>query len=180
VGRVRDGGVDRRVAMIGGPLSIARRLLAAFIDFWLAAVVIYVVHLVHVVLGFTVGPYFTDNAMTEIAAWFLSVTVIFAVMLGYAWVLGRTGRSVGKRVVGGRVVRVDGRGAPGFGRALGRTGLDFLLTIPFFFIPLLIAYAVASARSDRMAIQDLATGTHPVRVLKRSEAPARSTMTSPE
>ncbi|WP_363321998.1 RDD family protein [uncultured Serinicoccus sp.] len=102
---------------------------------------------------------------------FLLLAAALAVTLAYTWVLGRTGSSVGKRVVGGRFVRGDSHRVPGCGRALGRTSIVLLLTSPLF-VPLHIAYAAAAARPDRMTLQDLATGTRPVRVLKKSETPA--------
>lgn len=164
----------RSGSVIGAPLSIARRLLAAFIDYWMVVVLAYLVSIVFAPNGF-------DATATEDEsnlALGVSLAALVPLLLAYVWLLGRTGRSIGNLVVGARVVRVDHGGAPGFGRALGRTALALLLI--YLVIPLLIAYAVASRRPDRMAVQDLATGTRPVRVLKKSEARARSGIPAPE
>lgn len=101
------------------------------------------------------------------------------VLLVCTEVLGRTGSSVGKRVVGARVVRCDSHRVPGYGRAFGHTLIVLLLTLPLF-VPLLVAYGAARARPDRMTLQDFATGTHPLRVQKFSESTAASRVSARE
>lgn len=134
-----------------------------------------------VLVGLGLVPNAFDETATDdqsAALGYLLLAAALAVWLAYTWVLGRTGTSVGKRVVGGKLVRGDGQALPGFGRALARTSIVLLLILPLF-VPLLIAYAVARTRPDRMTVQDLATGTHPVRVPKKSETHAGPRVDTP-
>jgi uncharacterized RDD family membrane protein YckC len=78
------------------------------------------------------------------------------IVVGYVVILGRTGRSPGKLVVGARLERADTPGRPpGIGRAL----LHVLVAVLLLFL----SYVVALGREDRRAVHDLAAGTRAVR-----------------
>jgi uncharacterized RDD family membrane protein YckC len=69
---------------------------------------------------------------------------------------GTAGQTVGKRLLGARVV--DGQGAPiGYVRALGRCVVSVLAALP-----LGLGLALAGLRSDRRGLHDLLAGTRVV------------------
>ena len=71
---------------------------------------------------------------------------------------GTSGRTLGKMLVGVRVVRASGEPL-GYARALGRYLAWFLSALP-----LLLGFLLAAVRSDRRALHDLVAGTRVVRV----------------
>jgi uncharacterized RDD family membrane protein YckC len=70
---------------------------------------------------------------------------------------GTTGRTLGKMLVGVRVIGASG-GPIGYPRALARY-LAWLLSA----LPLLLGFVLAAARPDRRALHDLIAGTRVVR-----------------
>ncbi len=71
---------------------------------------------------------------------------------------GTSGRTLGKMLVGARVVDVSGEPI-GYPRALARYLAWFLSALP-----LLLGFVLAAARPDRRALHDLIAGTRVVRV----------------
>jgi uncharacterized RDD family membrane protein YckC len=71
---------------------------------------------------------------------------------------GTSGRTLGKMLVGARVVSVSGEPI-GYPRALARYLAWFLSALP-----LLLGFVLAAVRPDRRALHDLVVGTRVVRV----------------
>jgi len=71
---------------------------------------------------------------------------------------GTTGQTLGKMLVGARVVGLSGQPI-GYPRALARYAAWLLSALP-----LLVGFLVAAARSDRRALHDLVAGTRVIRV----------------
>ena len=88
----------------------------------------------------------------------------FAVWFGYYVVWqGRAGVTLGKLMLGIRVVKDDGSGAPpGIGRALARWFLYIADGFPYF-IPYLTGFIVALTNKDNKRIGDMVASTLVVR-----------------
>jgi uncharacterized RDD family membrane protein YckC len=83
--------------------------------------------------------------------WFLPL--LYSVLFHWLW-----GQTMGKMLVGARVVTLEGR-ALSFGRALGRTVAWVLAALPVG-----AGLAVAALRRDRRGLHDLLAGTRVERV----------------
>ena len=90
----------------------------------------------------------------------LNVVVIVALFFGYyVYLEGRKGQTVGKMVVGIKVVREDTGGVPGTKAALVRT----LLRVVDGFFGYLVGYLVAASSQRRQRLGDMAARTLVVR-----------------
>jgi uncharacterized RDD family membrane protein YckC len=139
-------------AALGAPAGVWRRAAALVVD------VALVVFLVRVGLWLAAGlgalaPRF------HLVAHALGVTWLgFAPAAYFVLGHGTAGQTVGKRLVGVRVI--DEGGAPlGYVRALGRCVATVLAALP-----LGIGLIMAAARADRRGLHDLLAGTRVVRV----------------
>ncbi len=105
------------------------------------------------------GPSFHLVAQAFGFTWLAVVPVAYFV-LGH----GTAGRTIGKRLLGVRVV--DEQGAPiGYVRALGRYVATVLAVLPFG-----LGLALAALRADRRGLHDLLAGTRVVSVASRPKA----------
>jgi uncharacterized RDD family membrane protein YckC len=91
------------------------------------------------------------NAAVTAFRWFLPP--LYAVLFHWLW-----GQTMGKIVVGARVVTLEG-GALSLPRAIGRT-LAWVVAV----LPLGLGLALAAARRDRRGLHDLLAGTRVERV----------------
>jgi len=145
--------------MIGArPAGFWIRVVAAVIDF---AVLI----LVDVSLGLAArrvwGPGVRDSMALQFTIFLF--TLIFAGL--YVTLLhAATGQTVGKAMVGARVVLVNGRSLP-----LGTAFLRFF-AYAFSCLPLGFGFVMAGLRRDKRALHDLVAGTR----VERDPAPARA------
>lgn len=129
------------------PAGIVRRALALVVDL---AVVGGLVR-VGMLLALGLAPW-EPIARAFLVAYLLVVPAAYFVLLH-----GLTGQTLGKRLLGARVVTAEG--APlGFPRALIRQAA-WLASVP-----LGIGYLVAAVRADRRALHDLLAGTRVARV----------------
>lgn len=71
---------------------------------------------------------------------------------------GTTGQTLGKMLVGARVVGLSGQPI-GYPRALARYGAWFLSALPLF-----VGFLVAATRGDKRALHDLVAGTRVIRL----------------
>jgi uncharacterized RDD family membrane protein YckC len=92
-----------------------------------------------------------------LAASFVAPFVYFAVMNG-----GERGQTYGKRALGIRVRREDGRSPLGFGRALARHTITFVFAF-FFYIPMLLDYLWPLWDDRNQALHDKVAGSVVVR-----------------
>jgi len=145
--------------MIGArPAGFWIRVVAAVIDFVLFT-------LVNVSLGLAArrvwGPGVYDSMTLQFT---ISVfTLIFAGL--YVTLLhAATGQTLGKAMVGARVVLADGRPLP-----LGTALLRFF-AYAFSCLPLGFGFVMAGLRRDKRALHDLVAGTR----VERDPAPART------
>lgn len=96
-----------------------------------------------------------------------SIDALFSGMLvviqaGYRWWGNATGRSLGKRVVGIRIVREETGAAPGLGYGFVRLLVEMalgVLSLLFLFLPSLINYLSPLWDAKRQTIHDKAAGT---------------------
>src|SRR3954451_3296215 len=88
-----------------------------------------------------------------------SATLLFLAISFVYFILceGTTGQTIGKRLLGIRVVSADGTPAS-FGQAVGRTILRLVDALPIFYIVGLIS-VLATGRGRRQRVGDLAVGT---------------------
>lgn len=128
-------------------IFIPRRLLSALIDF-------YALLLLSSGVAVVVDPS-SSSAETEGVSAAFSLTMVLMVA-GYVVLMGRTGRSPGKLVVGARLERADTPGTP---PGIGRAFVHALVALPLG----LFTYLIALGRKDRRAVHDLAAGTRVVR-----------------
>jgi uncharacterized RDD family membrane protein YckC len=147
--------------MIGGrPAGFWIRVVAAVIDF-------VVLMLVDVSLGLAArrvwGPGVRDSMALQFTIFLF--TLIFAGL--YVTLLhAATGQTIGKTMVGARVVLVDGRSLP-----LGTSLLRFF-GYALSCLPLGFGFVMAGLRRDKRALHDLLAGTR----VERDPAPARATV----
>ena len=148
----RDARRDDQAAVVPDvPATIWRRMLALAVD------LILVVILVRAGLWFAAGLSALAPGLRLVAQAF--GLTWFSLVPGAYFVLGHgtNGQTLGKRLVGVRVV--DGAGAPiGYVRALGRWVATVAAVLPFG-----IGLAVAVLRRDRRGLHDLLAGTRVVR-----------------
>lgn len=95
----------------------------------------------------------SDEEALSIAIWAIAAPIIF---IG-TWILNATGGSLGKRALGLRIVRADGR-APGFGWGLGRT-----VTALLSWIPVGLGFLWATWDEQTQTWHDKMSGTYVVR-----------------
>lgn len=124
------------------PAGFWRRLGAVIIDAGVGAII-----------GFFIGPIFEDENLSRIAIWLY--VMAYYILVPYYW----NGYTVGKRVTGVRIVRVDG-GKLGFKNTILRMPVTQIL----YTISLLTLYIVTIImivlRKDKRAIHDFIAGTY--------------------
>jgi uncharacterized RDD family membrane protein YckC len=137
-------------AVPAGRVSLPRRLLSFFID-------IYVLILPAAAIDAMIDPPAlraeTDENSTVGGVAF-AATALMAV--GYVVIMARSGRSLGKLIVGARLERADTPGKP---PGIARTLLHILVALLLNWL----SYLFALSREDRRTIHDLAAGTRAVR-----------------
>jgi uncharacterized RDD family membrane protein YckC len=137
------------------PAGLARRVIALAVDLALTAVLLRIGWALALGLA-ALGPELNLVAQAFGVTWFSVAPVAYFVLCH-----GTAGQTVGKRLVGVRVV--DGQGAPiGYVRALGRYVATVLAALP-----LGLGLALAGLRPDRRGVHDLLAGT---RVVRRSRS----------
>lgn len=136
---------------------VGRRIGAALIDIALMA-------LLFVVLGLALGEGETSDGNASITLEGGSFVLYLGLMLLYYFATEATsGQTLGKRLLGVRVVRADGSPA-GAGAIAGRTALRLIDLLPAFY---LLGLGVMLATKRKQRIGDLAVGT----VVTRSAPP---------
>jgi uncharacterized RDD family membrane protein YckC len=151
--------VNQRVAGAGRPAGFWIRAVAAAVDG-------LVVSLVQFSLGFVAG-YLWGSAVESSAA-FQSTVVAFTLLFAglYTAVLhAGPGQTIGKMLVGVRVVALDGEPL-GFGPAVLRS-FAYLVSL----LPLGAGFLMAGLRRDKRALHDLLAGSR-VERLTRWRPPA--------
>jgi uncharacterized RDD family membrane protein YckC len=143
------------------PAGFWIRAAAAALDLLLVTVVersfVVVARLLH---GVAVADAWTVSSMVT------SFAILFAAVYGTA-LHAATGQTIGKRVLGIRVVALDGR-LPSVGQAFLRW-LGYAVSA----VPVGLGFAMAGWRHDRRALHDLLAGTRVERVETREpSAPA--------
>jgi len=141
----------------GPDKAVGARIGAAMIDIAILAVVFVVM-----AIGLGDSSARSDDRGSsfnlQLTGW--PFVLYLALLLGYYWLLEATrGQTLGKMIVGLRVVRVDGSRI-GFGRAAVRTLLRVIDWLPAFYLVGLVTVAV-SGRNQRLG--DLAADTAVVR-----------------
>jgi uncharacterized RDD family membrane protein YckC len=160
--------VNHRPGSAGRPAGFWIRVVAAVLDGILCS-------LVQFSLRFVAGSIWGRGADASPA--FQSTVVAFTLLFAllYTAVLhGGPGQTVGKMLVGVRVVALDG-GALGFGPALLRS-FAYLVS----FLPLGAGFIVAGLRRDKRALHDLLAGSRVERLPRRAEALGDGARVAPE
>jgi uncharacterized RDD family membrane protein YckC len=147
---------DRRVLWArdvgdAAPAGIVRRGIALAVDLMVVAALERIGWALAAGLA-SIGPGLQLAAQAFGLTWILVVPAAYFV-LGH----GTAGRTVGKWLLGARVV--DEQGAPiGYVRALGRCVATLIAVLPFG-----LGLALAALRSDRRGVHDLLAGTRVLR-----------------
>ena len=109
------------------------------------------------------------SPMRRVVAWFVDTVFLFGtlgigllVWMLIAAILGRSGQSLGKAMLGIRVVRLDGS-APGFGLMLRRTLCRFLTSYIFPFANIISFVMILTDDNRHQSIHDRMAGTLVVR-----------------
>ena len=143
------------------PAGFWIRAIAALVDFVLLALVQVSFRVVaRLITG--VEPRETWILMPVISMFMLVFAAAYTTALHAAW-----GQTIGKMIVGVRVLEADGE-PPRIGTALLRFVGYFASIVTFFF-----GFFMAGLRSDKRALHDLIAGTH----VERLPARARATTT---
>ncbi|AHY45301.1 putative membrane protein/domain [Rubrobacter radiotolerans] len=143
----------------GGMVSTAgdvhvtgRRVLATLVDAVLFSVVSFV-------LGIIFGGATAEGTSASVSLGTLPSLLLFAFIFGYyIFMEGRFGQTVGKMLLGIKVVREDG-GAPGYGAAAIRT----VLRIVDGFMAYLVAFVTVLVSGKNQRLGDMAAKTLVVR-----------------
>lgn len=159
---------DTRSATTGAPARadvevVGKRVLATLVDTVVLGVVMLVVFVAQWVislafLGASAGLELSEGAQLAVGLVLslLNIAVYVALFLGYyVYFEGRKGQTLGKMVVGIRVIREDNGGVPGTRAALVRT----LLRVVDGFLGYLVGYLVASSSEKRQRLGDKAART---------------------
>jgi uncharacterized RDD family membrane protein YckC len=124
------------------PAGFWRRLGAVIIDAAVGAII-----------GLIIGPIFDDDNLSRIAIWLY--VMAYYILVPYYW----NGYTVGKRVAGVRIVRVDG-GKLGFKNTILRMPVtQILYTISFLSLYIITVFMIIF-RKDKRAIHDFVAGTY--------------------
>jgi uncharacterized RDD family membrane protein YckC len=136
---------------IDGTEVVGRRIGALLIDGILLGVVF-------VVVGLATGGGHSGHGRAGIQLGGSGTLVFLAVTFAYFIACeATTGQTLGKRLLGIRVVSADGS-RPGLGQVVGRTLLRVVDALPIFYIVGLIT-VLATGRGRRQRVGDLAAGT---------------------
>ncbi len=132
---------------------LGRRIAAALID-------LLVIGALFVLLGVVFGKSETSGSSASINLTGFSALVFFGLTFAYYWLCdGIGGRTLGKALLGLRVVGTDG--VPiGLGRAAIRTLIRIVDGLPVFYLVGFITMFATGARRQRLG--DLATKSHVV------------------
>lgn len=139
--------MNHRPGSAGRPAGFWIRVLAALLD-------ALVCSLVQFSLGFAAGSLWGREVGASPA--FQSMVVVFTLLFALLYTAalhGGPGQTVGKLLVGVRVVALDGE-ALGFGAALLRS-LAYLVSL----LPLGAGFLMAGLRRDKRALHDLLAGS---------------------
>lgn len=146
---------------------VGRRVLATLVDAVVLTVLTLVVFAAQwviglIFLGASGGVGLSEGAQLAVVlvVGLLNVVVILALLFGYyVYPEGRKGQTVGKMVVGIKVIREDTGGAPGTRAALVRT----LLRLVDGFFGYLVGYLAVASSKKRQRLGDMAAHTLVVR-----------------
>jgi uncharacterized RDD family membrane protein YckC len=129
---------------------LGRRIGAALID----SLVLFVLF---VVVGVLFGDSESSGSSASVNVEGLTFVLLLVLSLVYYGVLeGMNGQTLGKRLLGIRVVRADGGGKPSGGQIAGRTVLRIVDGILFYLVGLI---AILATGERRQRLGDLAAGT---------------------
>lgn len=152
--RVPESGLMSDPASTDPTDVLGRRVGAALLD-------IVVLGVLFVILGLLIGDTNTEGSSASVNLSGGPALLFFALSLLYYFIPEATsGRTLGKRLLGLRVVREDG-GAAGAGAVAGRTLLRVVDSLPLFYLVGFVAILATGKRRAR--IGDLAAGTRVVR-----------------
>jgi uncharacterized RDD family membrane protein YckC len=130
---------------------VGRRIGALIIDAVLLAIVF-------VVVGIASGGGRSGKGSASVTLDSSATLIFLAITLTYFFICeGTTGQTLGKRLLGIRVVSLDGSRAS-WGQVLGRTLLRVVDSLPILYIVGLIA-VLATGSGRRQRVGDLAAGT---------------------
>lgn len=130
---------------------LGRRIGAALVDLLLMTVLF-------VVLGVLIGETSSGEGSASVNLGPFEAMVFFALSFAYYGVLeGTTGQTLGKRLLGVRVVRAADGGPPGGGAITARTLLRIVDALPLAYLLGLVLVLATGRRRQRLG--DLAGGT---------------------
>ncbi len=133
---------------------LGRRIAAAFLDILVLAVLFFV-------LGLLIGESEAENGTASVRLEGGPAFLFFALSLLYYLIPeAMSGRSLGKALLGLRVVREDG-GRAGAGAIVARTLLRIVDALPLLYLVGFVAVLATGQRRARLG--DLAAGTRVVR-----------------
>jgi uncharacterized RDD family membrane protein YckC len=149
--------------------SAASRLLATFIDLFVAYFIVNVLDLIVILGVIHPGKKITASQRTSEEIAFnvavLVVAVIFVLMERY------TGRTIGRRMLRLRLVQMNGA-PPTLGKLVIRFGVMFgLVTVPFGVIIALLGVLYAAVQPMKRTVFDLLAGTRVVHEMKSVPTP---------
>ncbi len=141
-------------AFPGGGDVLGRRISAALIDLVLLTVLF-------IVLGLTIGESSTEGGSASVNLSGAGTALYVALVLLYYFAFeAAIGQTIGKRLLGLRVVRVDGS-RPSAAAIAVRTLLRIVDGLPFLYLVGFITMLATGTRRQRLG--DLAAGTRVVR-----------------
>jgi uncharacterized RDD family membrane protein YckC len=157
--KIKEGVVEKNVGSMEYA-SILMRALAKFLDGLIIGLPALL--LIFFVLAVVVPPFAKNRANENLVLLLVLGTigvVAFAVVFFQIWCLPKYGGTPGKRILGLRVVTVDG-GNISWGRAIGRFFGEWVTGM----IPFWIGYLIAAFDPERRTVHDHIAGTRVIKV----------------
>ncbi|WP_035098099.1 RDD family protein [Anoxybacteroides tepidamans] len=128
--------------MISNPAGFWRRLAAHLLDSIIIGIPL-------AIISYVATGSIENNVITSI------LSVIYSIAVPIYW----SGYTIGKRIMGVRIVKVNGEKL-GFGAMLLRTIVAYIIYFITFGIAFIISAIMVAVRSDKRAIHDFIAGTY--------------------
>ncbi|MGJ7919795.1 RDD family protein [Neobacillus sp. LXY-4] len=128
--------------MISNPAGFWRRLLGNILDGLIISLPISLIF----------GAFLDSNSVSTVTS---IIEILYAIILPVIW----SGYTIGKRIVGVRIVKVNGEKI-GFGTMLLRSVVGGLIYAVTLGIALIVSAIMVGTRKDKRAIHDFVAGTY--------------------
>ncbi len=114
------------------PVDLGRRLAAVVLDGAVVSGLITAAYLVIGIIAFLLASLGASAGVLNVVSTVLLLAIVAGIAAYYLLPLGRTGQTLGKRILGIRVIDNTGGGSIGVGRSFGRYFFLWLMGLPCY------------------------------------------------